>query len=80
MKLTVRIVSDGIVSTTASAIFFKLRFACPGLPVRNPRARLPDVVHGPFRKLKRVCVNKRHAQLSYGILRGRVSGVFRNAA
>src|SRR6266850_5021309 len=24
-----------------------------------------------------VCVNKRHAQLSYWILRGRVSGVFR---
>src|SRR6266545_6366357 len=47
------------------------------LPVRNPWGTSFDVVHGPFRKLKRVCVNKRHTQLSYWILRGRVRAVFR---
>src|SRR6266404_5833035 len=76
VKFTVRICPMEL-TTTASAIFFKLSFARSWASCSESMGHVfPDVVHGPFRKLKRVCVNKRHAQLSYWILRGSVSGVF----
>ncbi len=77
VKLTVRILSDGVdyngfshLLQVALRSFLRFLFGIHG-------PRLSDVVHGPLRKLNRVCVNKRHAQLSYWILRGKVRAVFR---